>query len=514
MDFSLTVAFSVALAAYTLITFWRSRYRVPASHPLPPGPPPLPIIGNVLGISPEEPWASYTRWGKTYGDLVYTRLLNQDVIVINSEDVAKDLLERRSRNYSDRPAIIRIANDFFGWSFNSVTIPYSDRWRLHRRLFHQVFRPEATLSYQPIQLQKGRDLILNLLETPENYVAHVQTHSTSIIMAVVYGYETARRDDPIVNVVNRAVKLAVQSIRPEVAAVLGFIPFLRYIPTWFPGASFKRNAVLSQKYAVDMVETPFHYVQERLSAGTAVPSMVSDLLGRVKEEDASEEYVRAVKESSVTAFAAASETTASTVLIFILAMLLNPDVQARAQADIDSVVGSARLPVFEDRPSLPYIDAVLRETLRWHPPVPLSIPHAATSADLYDGYFIPQGATIIMNTWAMTRNEAKYAHPDRFQPERFLRVNGELNDDTMGYAYGAGRRICVGRYVADASVWSAMATILAVFKIVPCKDEQGNNVHVKPQWTTGITSHPFHFPCRFVPRSPDGLTGEKLSQMF
>lgn len=94
----------------------------------------------------------------------------------------------------------------------------------------------------------------------------------------------------------------------------------------------------------------------------------------------------------------------------------------------------------------------------------------------------------------MTRNEAKYAHPDRFQPERFLRVNGELNDDTMGYAYGAGRRICVGRYVADASVWSAMATILAVFKIVPCKDEQGNNVHVKPQWTTGITSYVVHTP--------------------
>ncbi|KAF8554406.1 cytochrome P450 [Imleria badia] len=540
MDFSLTV-FLVVLAAFVLVFLWPSRRRVPAGYPLPPGPSPFPIVGNVLGINPAEPWASYTRWGKIYGDLVYTRLLNQEVIVINSEEVAKDLLERRSSNYSDRPAIIRMTNDFFGWSFNSVMVPYNDRWRLHRRLFHQAFRPEAALNYHPVQLQKARDLILNLLETPENYIAHVQTHSTSVIMAVVYGYDIARRDDPIVNVVDRAVNLAVTSIRPEVAAFLGFFPFrksssvvdvvatsVRYIPTWFPGASFKRSAVLSQKYAVDMVEMPFHFVQESLAAGTAVPSMVSDSLNRIKGQRATEEYVRAIKESSVTAFAdsegcSADPTynrflmdafqTASTVLIFILAMLLNPDVQTRAQAEIDSVVGTARLPDFEDRPSLPYIDAVLRETLRWRPAVPLGIPHATTSADVYDGYFIPQGATIIMNIWAMTHNDAKYAHPERFQPERFLLENGDLNDDTVGYAFGAGRRICVGRHVADASVWSAIVTILAVFRVIPCKDERGDDVRVEPRWTAGITSHPLHFPCTFVPRS-SGLTAEKLGQIF
>ena len=91
-------------------------------------------------------------------------------------------------------------------------------------------------------------------------------------------------------------------------------------------------------------------------------------------------------------------------------------------------------------------------------------------------------------TRAMTRNEAKYANPERFQPERFLRENGELVDDTMGYIFGAGRRICVGRRVADASLWSAIVSILAVFRIAPCKDEQGNDIQVDPRWTAGITS--------------------------
>ena len=147
--------------------------------------------------------------------------------------------------------------------------------------------------------------------------------------------------------------------------------------------------------------------------------MVSDSLNRIKGQPATEEYIHAIKESSVTAFAGWSSRdmffpqtdrscsilssvgdsegcstdpmyclflmdafqTSSTLLVFILAMLFNPNVQTRAQAEIDSVVGTARLPVFDDRPSLPYINAILRETLRWRPAVPLGIPtvHCVTT---------------------------------------------------------------------------------------------------------------------------------------
>ena len=94
---------------------------------------------------------------------------------------------------------------------------------------------------------------------------------------------------------------------------------------------------------------------------------------------------------------------------------------------------------------------------------------------------------------AMTRNEIKYPDPERFLPERFLLENGDLNDDTVGYTFGAGRRICVGRHVADASLWSAIVTILAVFRIMPCKDARGHDVLAEPRWTAGITS--YVMPC-------------------
>ncbi|KAH7930182.1 cytochrome P450 [Leucogyrophana mollusca] len=511
-DFYLPLA-GVFLAAYSIASWFPRKKRNPGGLPLPPGPSPLPIVGNVLGLNAEAPWLSYTEWGAVYGDLVYSRLLNQEIIIINSEKVARDLLDKRSYNYSDRPAIVTLTNDFFGWSFNSVLIPYSDRWRLHRRLFHQAFRSEASLAYHPMQIRKARELVSNLLEDPENYAAHLQTHSASIIMSVLYGYETAARDDPLVAIVDRAVTLAVGAIRPEVAAFLGAFPFLQHIPAWFPGASLKRTALLSQKYAHEMIEAPFKYVQQSMASGTAAPSMVVDALKKITGNDPSGNVEMAIKESSVTAFAAASETTASTLLIFILAMLLHPKVQERAQAEIDAVVGTDKLPDFEDRQSLPYVEAVLREVLRWHPAVPLSIPHATTKSDIYEGQFIPQGATIITNTWAMTRNAAKYGNPEEFLPERFLDADGELTDDTASFTFGFGRRVCVGRYIADASVWSAMVSMLALFTITKCKDERGNDIDVNPKWTAGVTSHPTAFRCRFTPRTP-GMTSEKLAEML
>lgn len=512
-DYRIPALAAISAVACGLLSWWSHKKRNPGGLPLPPGPKPLPVVGNVFGLKIDEPWVTYTHWGATYGELVYSRLLNQEIILINTEKVAKDLLERRSNNYSDRPGILCLTNDFFGWSFNSVMIKYNDRWRLHRRLFHQAFRPEAAYTYQSMQLRKARELLNNLLEDPVNWRAHLQTHSASIIMSVVYGYEIGPRDDPIISIVERAVNLAVSSIKPEVAAFLGAFPFLQHIPSWFPGASFKRTAILSTRYAEDMIEAPFQYVVKNMASGSASPSMVADSLRKAEDENASETYVKAIKETAVTAFAAASETTATTMIIFILTMLLNPEVQARAQAEIDSVLGSVRLPNFEDRASLPYVEAVLREVLRWHPAVPLSIPHAATNNDVYNGYFIPQGATIITNTWAITRNEAKYPNPEEFKPERFFGADGVLNDDTVSFAFGAGRRVCVGRYIADASIWSAMVSILALFDIKKCKDEQGNNIDVNPKFTAGITSHPLPFPCLVVPRHK-GFNTERLAQMF
>ncbi|KAG1849812.1 cytochrome P450 [Suillus tomentosus] len=153
--------------------------------------------------------------------------------------------------------------------------------------------------------------------------------------------------------------------------------------------------------------------------------MVAENLQRMEKQDEASKpmFEVALKRAPVAAVFGAYETTSSTLMIFVLAMVLYPDIERRAQAEIDSVIGRDRLPTFEDRASLPYVEAILRETFRWHPILPLGVPRATSSDDIYDGCFIPKRTTVMCNVWAISRDEKRYPDASRFMPERFLDVN-------------------------------------------------------------------------------------------
>lgn len=118
-------------------------------------------------------------------------------------------------------------------------------------------------------------------------------------------------------------------------------------------------------------------------------------------------------------------------------MTLYPEVQVKAQEELDRVIGPDRLATWEDRASLPYIDAILKETLRFNSATPLGVPHAVIEDDVYEGMFIPAGATVISNIWAIMR-DTEYKDPHVFNPDRFLGPNPPT--DPHMYAFGFGRR--------------------------------------------------------------------------
>ncbi|KAH7916610.1 cytochrome P450 [Hygrophoropsis aurantiaca] len=487
------------LFALLLVTWLTKKRRsISVRLPLPPGPKPLPVLGNLLDINRSEPWLTFTQWGSHYGDIVYCRLLNREIIIIQSESVAKTLLERRSSNYSDRPRIS--TSEAFGSAFISAQLGYGSIWRLHRRLFHQSFRMDAIHQYRPLQLRKARQLCLEIRDTPADLLSLLQTFSASLIMSAVYDYEAAPRHDPLISTAEKAIDGFIKAAAPHTAAILNAFPFLLRLPDWVPGTSIKRLALQSQKCAIEMIEVPFQYAQERITKGVSAKCMVADSLNRLEGQGDKNQQEVALKASAATAFIAGVETTTSTLTVFALAMINYPHVQERVQAEIDAVIGSDRLPSFEDRASLPYLEAVLRETLRWNPVFPVGLPHATTHDDIYDGYYIPKGAYVIANVWAMTHNETKYPDPYDFRPERFLTADGGLTDDTATYGFGFGRRACVGRYFASSSLWIAMASMLANFKFMKPVDEHGNETEVNAEWTTGIMSHPTSLSCRIVAR--------------
>ncbi|KAG0697627.1 cytochrome P450 [Suillus ampliporus] len=457
--------------------------------PLPPGPMPLPLLGNVLSINTKEPWLTYTQWRATYGDLIFVRILDQDVVVINSQPVAEALMDKRSRNYSDRPYLATL--EPYGWLISFAFIGYGDEWRLARRLFHQTFRPESSIKSRPMQMRLAREMVINLMDDPQHYHSHFATFTSSVAMLVIYEYQPSTRDDPLVRVVGHAQTLGLTVLTPERALLLKTFPFLLRLPDWCWGSSMKRDAQASTDIMNEMANVPFQYAQQNMAENTQ-SSMVARNLQRMEKQDEASKpmFETAVRRAATSALIGSYETVTSTLAAFALAMVSYPDVQRRAQAEIDSVTGRDRLPTFEDRASLPYVESVMRETYRWHPVAPIGVPHAASSDDIYDGYFIPKGASVVCNTWGISRDEKRYPEPSRFMPERFMDVNGALTDDNPAdYIFGLGRRGCPGKHTADGTVWSAIVTVLATLDISSPKDDHGGVINFTPQFTTGLSQY-------------------------
>ncbi|KAG2032098.1 cytochrome P450 [Suillus americanus] len=499
----MTGGLTVLLAAVVIGTALRSYFtkpKLPHGVQFPPGPTSLPILGSALAIDVNAPWVTYKSWSSRYGDMVYTKLFGQDNIVINSEEIARDLLENRSQNYSDRPEIA--TNELFGVNHTTAFMRYNDRWRLHRKILHQSFRQDVVPDFRLMQVAKTHELLLNLLEDPSGYPKHLEVHAGSIIMSAVYSYDATRRNDHMIERALLALEIILQEMRPEVAAIFSAFPSLLRLPSWLPGMRLKRVSPLAKQLALENLENPFAHTERGLASGTVSSCMVADHLLKLDESNRDSALrKKAVMDSAATATGAGTETTAGVIMNFILVMVLHPDIQEKAHRLIENVVGTKRLPTFQDRSSLLYIDAILRECLRWHPVLPLAIMHAAVESDVYEGYYIPKGATVTPNVWAMCHNEVKYPHASEFNPDRFLNADGTLTDDTVGIVWGFGRRICPGRHLAEASVWSAMVHLLAIFKFSNAKDENGKDIEIKPRWGGGLTVRPVAFPCSITPRN-------------
>ncbi|KAH9837137.1 cytochrome P450 [Rhodofomes roseus] len=467
--------------------------------PLPPGPTaslfasPLPRL---------YPWKVYAEWRKTYGDLIYIRVFGNPILVVNSAKAASDLLDKRSSIYSSRPYRTMVSK-LMGWDWLFSTVPYGPWWKQHRTLFHQYFNTNTAPNYHPVQFKETCVMLQNLLTTPDNLAHHIRRTAAAIIMQIIYGHSVVPEGDVFVTLADRALETLGH------AGIFGtylvdYLPLLRYVPAWMPGAAFKRKALEWRRLNRAMLNEPYAMVKERTARGTAVPCFATAEVERWVQSGQDPEHERVIKGVAATAYAAGADTTVSAIQAFFLAATVYPDMYKRCQAELDRVVGPDRLPTFADRHLLPYVDWVVWECLRWNPVAPLGVAHSLTEDDVYDGYRIPGGTTVLPNTWGILHDEAAYPDPHRFAPERYAdaKTNAErgVNEPPLA-AFGFGRRICPGRWLAMDNIWIAVATVAAVFDISKELDEHGVPIEPSGEFTSTMLSRPPPFPCRITPRS-------------
>jgi len=412
--------------------------------------------------------------------------------VINTERAARELLTKRAQIYSDKPRIIMFELEEWDWS--TAFLPYGDRWRDRRRLLHQALHINVIDTYIPTQTTHVKKFLFRLHNDPKKFRDHVKTLTAGIVMSIAYAHEITDNDS-FVATSDQAIKMALESVFPG-AAMVNVIPSLRYLPEWFPGASFQVYARKCRGITRKMRFEPVDRVRKHMVDGAAMPSITRTLLE--SEEVAKDNDL--VADVAGVIYAAGSDTLTSAISSCISALVLHSDVQHRAWAEIDSVVGRNRLPTHEDRKFMPYIEAICREILRWRVVTPLGLARSNTCDDVYDGWLIPKGTVIFWNAWAMAHDPDIYPDPDSFKPERWLDSNGQLNGKEFDAAFGYGRRLCIGINLAKSTLWLSVACMLAVMEFRKSKDENGNEIDIAIESSNGFVTHPVDFKCDILPR--------------
>ncbi|KAF9522294.1 cytochrome P450 [Crepidotus variabilis] len=498
--FQLVITFLVSVGAFFYFKRRASRF------PLPPGLAGLPILGNVFQIPDSFEWITYHKWSKQLEtDILYLNVAGQAMIVLDTAQVASDLLDKRSSIYSSRPRFPML-NELSGGTFNTGTMKYG--MRQHRQLFHQYFGPNSPSNYKPHVTRAARNLLNKVLDDPQKLKEHLRYMAGDVIMSICYGLDvSSERGSSYLKVVEKGVQSIIEAGVPG-RFLVDALPILKYIPEWVPGAAFQRKAREWKHCTQDMLTLPFQATKQQVAAGTCPPCFTCDSLQKFDANsgpmnvNSSDNFV---KNTAGTMYMAGSDTTVAALASCILGLLGRPDVLKRARADLDRVIEPGHLPDLDDMPSLPFITAIAKEALRWRDVTPIGLPHYVEVEDEYRGYRIPAGSVLIANCWAMLHDESVYPSPFLFKPERFM--NGDaLNPDVKDpdhACFGFGRRICAGRFVAFPSIWITIASLIYVFEIEREVDENGCEIDPQPEYTSGIVVSPKPFPCNIKPRSPD-----------
>jgi len=380
------------------------------------------------------------------------------------------------------------------------TARYGEPYRLARKILYRGLRPGAVALHRSMQRSRAHALLTRMLEYPREWEAHIELMQGELILATTYGYEAQGRNDRKIEIARQLTRIVSKVALPG-ALLVNDLPFLRHIPEWLPWFSYKPLARVCYNMGQEAKHEPIRFVKESMLNGTAQPSLALENLQALEGLSESERRgpEQTIAGSLGSMYLAGADTTVAALMSFLLAVSLYPDIQKKAQEELDAVTGRERLPTFEDRARLPFVDAVCKEVLRWNPVTPLAVPHVTTEDIVYKGYFIPKGAMVIGNTWAIFHDPSVYPEPDVFRPERFLNPDGSLHDDPiLVSAFGYGRRICPGRYFVDATLFITVASLFSVFNISQGQSEDGGPFTYS--YTGSIISHPNSFPCCIIPR--------------
>jgi cytochrome P450 len=490
---------------------------------MPPGPQPLPFVGNKFDIPSKHPWIQFQEWSKKYGPIYTLWLGRRPTVIISDPVVASELMEKRSHKYSSRPRFV-VMGEVFSQNSGILVAKYGKDWSVRRKALHNVLTQRALQQYKPVQEAEAVRLCQMLADNPQDFESLLDRFTASIVFTIAYGHRIDSMQSPIIR---QRLKLMhiMASLNVPGRYLAESFPILAKVPDAL--APWKRQVKGWGDESQQADKNLVNYVREDIENAKkpGAPPLANSLAKQLLEQREADPAAFALLGERdfnglpASIFGAGADTTASTLCSFVLAIITHPKVLSAAHAELDAVVGTDRFPTFSDESSLPYIRAVCKEALRWRPVAVLGgTPHASTEADTYQGYYLPAGTNILGNSWAINLNEKYYPNPDHFNPLRFLDVDphsldylpkeylsstpsenhGLAHPSRLGHSsFGWGRRICPGADLAQNNLFIGVAHLLWCFDILAAKGVTYDTY----DYTEGFNIRPKPFRCEFKVRS-------------
>ncbi|XP_057419416.1 cytochrome P450 76T24-like [Lotus japonicus] len=455
----------VTLVCVSILTFFILKLlynQIQNSTNLPPGPRPYPIIGNILELG-TNPHIALTKLSKIYGPIMTLKLGSMTTIVISSPQLAKQVLQEHSQIFSSRK-VPHAAQIFDNHKFSIVWLPPSAKWRkLRKACATRVFSPQVLDSTKVLRHQKLKELLDfvkeksikgEVLDLGEAIFSTVLNSISNTFFSMDLSHSTSdEKSREFKNIIESCME---DGGKPNVA---DFFPILRPIDPQGFQARTTNYFVKLAKIVDGIIECRMCSRDDSKVSNDVLDSLLTEVEGTSSQLSRKE-----IMHVFLDLFVAGIDTTSTTLEWAMAELLHNPEKLAKVKEELCETIDEDETLEEQHISKFPYLQAVVKETLRLHPPAPFLVPHKCDEVVNISGFQVPKDAQILVNVWAMGRDPTIWVNPNMFEPERFL--ESEINFKGHNFElipFGAGKRICPGLPFAQRSVCLIVASLVHNF---------------------------------------------------
>ncbi|KAG9471038.1 hypothetical protein GDO78_016096 [Eleutherodactylus coqui] len=483
-------------SAYTFITEMLLGLKsLQGGGDLPPGPTPLPLLGNTLDIGGDIV-NSLLKLREKYGDVFTVYLGSRPVVVVTGYKNVKEIYLDKSEDFLQRGAM-PIWHDFYE-NYGVVFTNNMERWRELRRFSISTLRDFGlgkSSTEERIQ-EETLYLVEKLRKSKESFFDPRQTLSRAlcnIIFSIMFGNRREYEDKDIATVLTGIYESFLIASSPwgqiyeMLPGVMKFIPgkHQEFFKSMNKLHQFVREKVKINEMTLDP-NNPRDYVDAFLIK-----------IEKDKMNPSSEFNMKNLLASTLQVFFAGVETMSTTITYFLLLLLKYPDVLEKLHKEIDQVIGRNRSPTLQDRNLMPYTEAVIHEMQRFIDLLPLGVPRKTVNEVKLKGYTLPKGIDVFPMLTTVLKDPTCFKNPKEFNPENFLNKKGEFQKNDAFMPLGAGKRICLGEALVRMEVFLFLVTIVQNFDLkspVPLEE-----LDITPI-VSGLGSFPKPYKMALIPR--------------